>query len=113
MKLLSNIKMVWRWWCKALGEKASECDRESDKVAVIRTFIFATYLITNCFIVANAVRHWNDREIKVEVQIYENPNYAEELHTEGWNRVGVERNARVEGIYHTGTVKANRTGEFE
>ena len=52
--------MMWRLWCKALGEKASNSDREADKIAVIRTIIFATYLITNIAIVANAVRHWND-----------------------------------------------------
>lgn len=51
---------MWRLWCKALGEKASNCDKESDKIAIIRTFIFLTYLITNIAIVANAVRHWND-----------------------------------------------------
>lgn len=53
---------MWRIWCKALGEKASECDRESDLVAIVRTVIFATYLVTNVAIVANAVRHWNDIE---------------------------------------------------
>lgn len=58
---------MWRLWCKALGEKASECDKESDLVAAIRTVIFATYLMTNVAIVANAVRHWNDIEyIKTE-----------------------------------------------
>lgn len=51
---------MWRVWCKALGEKASDCDREADTIALIRTFIFVTYLITNIAIVANAVRHWND-----------------------------------------------------
>jgi hypothetical protein len=51
---------MWRLWCKALGEKASGDNKESDKVAIIRTFIFLTYLITNIAIVANAVRHWND-----------------------------------------------------
>ena len=51
---------VWRWWAKALGEKASKCDKESDVVAGIRTFIFTTYLITNAFIVAGVIRHWND-----------------------------------------------------
>jgi len=112
MKLSSNIKKVWSWWSKALGEKASECDHEADKVAVIRTFIFATYLITNGFIVANAIRHWNDKEINVEVQIYENPNYSEELRTKGWDTVGVERNARIEGVYRSGKVR-NYTGEFE
>jgi hypothetical protein len=53
---------MWRIWCKALGEKASECDKESDLVAIVRTVIFATYLMTNVAIVANAVRHWNDIE---------------------------------------------------
>jgi hypothetical protein len=51
---------MWRLWCKALGEKASESHRESDKVAIIRTFIFLSYMITNIAIVANAARHWND-----------------------------------------------------
>jgi len=55
-------KTAWRWWSKALGEKASKCDRESDKISLIRTFIFLTYLITNAFIVAGVVRHWNDNQ---------------------------------------------------
>jgi hypothetical protein len=58
-------KNPWRWWAKALGEKASKCDKESDRVALIRTVIFATYLITNCFIVAGVIRHWNDNECHV------------------------------------------------
>jgi hypothetical protein len=46
---------------KALGEKASKCDKEADKVALIRLLMFMSIFITNCFIVANAVRHWNDK----------------------------------------------------
>ena len=49
-------KSYWRWWAKSIGEKASKCDKESDKVAIIRTVIFATYLITNAFIVYGVVR---------------------------------------------------------
>jgi hypothetical protein len=45
---------------KSLGEKASKCDREADKVALIRLVMFLSIFITNCFIVANAMRHWND-----------------------------------------------------
>jgi hypothetical protein len=59
-------KTVWRWWAKALGEKASKCDKESDKIAVIRSIIFATYLITNCFIVAGVIRQWN-KQTQVEI----------------------------------------------
>lgn len=55
-------KTIWRWWAKALGEKASKCDRESDRIALIRTIIFTTYLLTNCFIIAGVIRHWNDEQ---------------------------------------------------
>lgn len=51
---------VWRWWAKSLGEKPSKCNKESDRIALIRTFIFFTYLITNIFICAGVIRHWND-----------------------------------------------------
>jgi len=62
-------KNAWRWWSKALGEKASKCDKESDKIALIRTFIFFTYLLTNAFIVAGVVRHWNDNQ-PIEIYIH-------------------------------------------
>jgi len=57
---MSKRKSAWRIWAKALGEKSGSNDREADYVAVLRTFIFCTYLVTNVAIVANAVRHWND-----------------------------------------------------
>ena len=57
---MKHFRIIWRLWCKALGEKASNNDSDADRVALIRTFIFITYLITNIAIVANAVRHWND-----------------------------------------------------
>ena len=53
---------IWRLWAKALGEKASKSDRESDYIALIRTLILLTYVITNCFIVAGVIRHWNDNQ---------------------------------------------------
>ena len=65
---MKKPKTWWRWWAKSLGEKASKCDRESDKVAIIRTFIFATYLITNCFIVAGVIRHW-DKQTTINVEV--------------------------------------------
>jgi hypothetical protein len=62
---MKHRKTVWRLCAKALGEKASKCDRESDTIALIRMFIFATYLITNTFIIAGVVRHWNDQQHQV------------------------------------------------
>ena len=49
---------LWRLWAKALGEKAADCDRESDKVAVVRTIIAGINLVTCIFIVAGILRHW-------------------------------------------------------
>lgn len=49
---------MWRLWAKALGDKASSTDEEADKVALIRTAIVLTYIITNLFIVAGVIRHW-------------------------------------------------------
>jgi len=53
-------KSFWRLLAKSLGEKASKNDQEADKIAFIRLLMFLSILITNCFIVANALRHWND-----------------------------------------------------
>lgn len=49
---------MWRLWAKALGEKNGKSDREADKVAVIRTFIILSYILTNMFIIAGVIRHW-------------------------------------------------------
>jgi len=55
------IKKCWTIWAKALGEKAAkDCDKTSDKVALIRTIILLVYLITNAFIVAGVIRHWDN-----------------------------------------------------
>jgi len=59
---------IWRWWAKALGEKPSKCNQESDKIALIRTIIFASYLITNCFIIAGVIRNWN-KETQIDVHL--------------------------------------------
>jgi hypothetical protein len=49
---------MWRLWAKALGEKQGKDDIEADKIALIRTVIILTYIMTNCFIVAGVIRHW-------------------------------------------------------
>jgi len=51
---------LWRLWAKSLGEKASDKNLEADRVAIIRTIIILSYLVTNIFIVAGVIRHWND-----------------------------------------------------
>lgn len=51
---------VWRLWAKSLGGKSGKNNKEADAVARIRTFIFFSYLITNCFIISGVIRHWNN-----------------------------------------------------
>ena len=52
------MKRLWRLWAKAIGEKSGATDREADTVALIRTCIVLTYIITNLFIIAGVIRHW-------------------------------------------------------
>ena len=54
------MRILWRLWAKALGEKSGNSDHEADRIAVIRTLIVLMYMLTNLFIVAGVIRHWND-----------------------------------------------------
>ena len=52
---------VWRVWKYALGSFSDEKTKRYDNIIVfVRSFVFLTYLATNCFIVAGVIRHWND-----------------------------------------------------
>jgi hypothetical protein len=82
---MEKQKNAWRLLAKALGEKASKCNKEADKVALIRLVMFLSIFITNCFIIANAIRHWNDETvINVEILIDEEnvPGYLSETQKE-------------------------------
>ena len=64
MKVIVNgmriyLRKFWRIWAKSLGEKAGTTDAEADRVAFIRTIIILSYIITNCFIIAGVIKHWN------------------------------------------------------
>jgi len=73
---MKKKKSLWRLWAKAIGEKATKNDRESDHIAGIRSVIFGTYLLTNLFIIAGVIRHWNDNEIpSCILQIEEEQNH--------------------------------------
>ena len=64
MKAIENgtriyLRKFWRIWAKSLGEKVGDSNSEADRIAFIRTIIILSYIITNCFIIAGVVRHWN------------------------------------------------------
>ena len=49
----------WRILAKALGEKAHPDPRIADRIALVRLTILFSCLLTNTFIVAGVIRHWN------------------------------------------------------
>ena len=51
---------MWRLWAKALGDKSGNSDSEANIIAAIRTIIVLFYMVTNLFIIAGVLRHWND-----------------------------------------------------
>ena len=52
---------AWKVWKYALGSFQDETTKKYDDIiCVIRTFIFIQLVVTNCFIVAGNIRHWND-----------------------------------------------------
>ena len=51
---------MWRIVAKALGTKEGKNEKEADMVALVRTAILFSYMLTNFCIIAGVVRHWND-----------------------------------------------------
>jgi hypothetical protein len=51
---------MWRLWARSLGTKEGKNEKEADMVALVRTAILFSYMLTNAFIVAGVVRHWDD-----------------------------------------------------
>ena len=51
----------WRTWKYALGSFSDTKTAKYDNaVCIVRSIIFVSYLVTNCFITAGVIRHWND-----------------------------------------------------
>ena len=52
---------VWRIWKYALGSFSDEKTEPYDNyVVLVRSIIFVSYLVTNCFIISGVIRHWNN-----------------------------------------------------
>ena len=49
---------MWKYWCKALGNKSFEEPDDADVVSWIRTGIVFIYIVTNLFIIAGILHHW-------------------------------------------------------
>ena len=52
---------LWRIWKYALGSFSDEKTEPYDGyVVLVRSVIFVSYLVTNCFIISGVIRHWNN-----------------------------------------------------
>jgi len=58
MRLLNKAWTIWKY---ALGSFSDDRTKEYDNhVVVVRSIIFVSYLVTNCFIISGVIRHWNN-----------------------------------------------------
>ena len=77
MRLLNK---TWNIWKYALGSFSDEKTKEYDNyVVIVRSIIFVSYLVTNCFITAGVIRHWNDvptKRLPIQYQPIEEEHIA-------------------------------------
>ena len=60
-KLSSTLKGILLVWKYSLGSFSdSKTEKYDNWIALVRTVIFVSYMVTNCFIVAGVMRHWNN-----------------------------------------------------
>ena len=90
MKVLDHVVRVWKY---ALGSFSDEKTKEVDNaVVLVRSLIFLTYLITNCFIISGVIRHWNANEKTIDCdrtsRVRESPVRTTVLSTPQRQRVG-------------------------
>ena len=54
------MKKLWQIWKYSLGSFSdTKTENYDDWVAIVRTCIFVSYMVTNIFIVSGVIRHWN------------------------------------------------------
>lgn len=64
LKNSNEHKSAWRLLALALGEKSGKNEKESDIIALIRLIIILQAVLTNGFIIANAVYNLSGGPVK-------------------------------------------------
>ncbi len=61
--IFQKCRTILRVWKYALGSFSDEkTERYDNAIVVVRSIVFFSYLITNCFIIAGVVRHWDSNQ---------------------------------------------------
>ena len=61
---MKEILLVWKYSLGSFSD--SKTEKYDNWIALVRTVIFVSYMVTNSFIVAGVVRHW-DSNVPVSV----------------------------------------------
>ena len=54
---MKQILLVWKYSLGSFSD--SKTEKYDNWIALVRTVIFVSYMVTNSFIVAGVVRHWD------------------------------------------------------
>jgi len=54
---MKEILLVWKYSLGSFSD--SKTEKYDNWIALVRTVIFVSYMVTNCFICAGVIRHWN------------------------------------------------------
>ena len=58
---MKEILLVWKYSLGSFSD--SKTEKYDNWIALVRTVIFVSYMVTNSFIVAGVVRHWDSNRI--------------------------------------------------
>ena len=67
---MPKLNKLWTIWKYSLGSFSDDKTQEYDNyIALLRTVIFISYLITNCFIITGVIRHYDkDQSVQCSIQ---------------------------------------------
>ena len=57
---MKEILLVWKYSLGSFSD--SKTEKYDNWIALVRTVIFVSYMVTNSFIVAGVVRHWDSNK---------------------------------------------------
>ena len=57
---MKEILLVWKYSLGSFSD--SKTEKYDNWIALVRTVIFVSYMVTNSFIVAGVIRHWDSNK---------------------------------------------------
>ena len=65
---MKEILLVWKYSLGSFSD--SKTEKYDNWIALVRTVIFVSYMVTNSFIVAGVIRHWDaNKTVLVDTEV--------------------------------------------